>query len=265
MFKEIQGSWSLVLGVSSGFGKATAKALADRGGNIIGVHFDQAESADAAAAFAEELRRTGVSAHFFNLNAASANTRREVVGEAAGLVGDQGLRILLHSLAFGSLLPFVPEKEGQETVASRQLAMTLDVMANSLVYWVQDLLAAGLLGRGAKVYGMTSAGSTQVLDSYGPVSAAKAALESHLRQLATELAPRGIAANALRAGTTLTPALEKIPDSAAYAEVCRDRNPHKRLTEPEDVAEAIVLLSMTDSSWITGNVIGVDGGELNTA
>lgn len=60
-------------------------------------------------------------------------------------------------------------------------------------------------------------------------------------------------------------ALEKIPYSAAYAEVCRARNPHKRLTEPEDVAEAIVLLSMSDSSWLTGNVIGIDGGEILTA
>ncbi|MFE5109576.1 SDR family oxidoreductase [Streptomyces sp. NPDC056663] len=268
MITEIQGSWSLVLGVSSGFGRAVARALAERGGNVIGVHFDTADGAEAAAKFAGELRDTGVSAHFFNLNAASASTRREVVGQAVELAGDKGVRILLHSLAFGSLLPFAPSQDGpqdQETVNSRQLAMTLDVMANSLVYWTQDLLAAGLLRRGAKIYGMTSAGSTQVLDSYGPVSAAKAALEAHLRQLAAELAPRGIAANALRAGTTLTPALEKIPHSAAYAEVCRARNPHKRLTEPEDVAEAIVLLSMSDSSWLTGNVIGIDGGEILTA
>lgn len=268
MITEIQGSWSLVLGVSSGFGRAVAGALAERGGHVIGVHFDTADGAQAAAKFEETLRDTGVRAHFFNLNAASASTRREVVERAVELTGGQGIRILLHSLAFGSLLPFATAPDGpqdQETVNSRQLAMTLDVMANSLVYWTQDLLAADLLGPGSKIYGMTSAGSTRVLDSYGPVSAAKAALEAHLRQLAVELAPRGIAANALRAGTTLTPALEKIPGSAAYAEACRTRNPHQRLTEPEDVAEAIVLLSMSDSSWLTGNVIGIDGGEILTA
>ncbi|MFF4500675.1 SDR family oxidoreductase [Streptomyces sp. NPDC001401] len=265
MITEIRGSWSLVLGVSSGFGRATARALAERGGNIIGVHFDTSDGAEAAAKFADELRDLGVSGHFFNLNAASASTRSEVVSKAAELAGQQGVRIVLHSLAFGSLLPFVSASPEQGTIAPRQLAMTVDVMAHSLVYWTQDLVAAGLLPRGAKIYGMTSAGSTQVLDSYGAVSAAKAALEAHLRQLAVELAPRGVAVNALRAGTTLTPALEKIPGSAAYADACRARNPHGRLTEPEDVAEAIVLLSMSSSSWLTGNVIGVDGGELLTA
>jgi NAD(P)-dependent dehydrogenase (short-subunit alcohol dehydrogenase family) len=67
--------------------------------------------------------------------------------------------------------------------------------------------------------------------------------------------------NAVRAGTTITPALQKIPGSDGVIERCRTQNPHRRLTVPEDVAEAIVLLSSTDSSWITGNVIGVDGGE----
>ena len=265
MITEIQGSWSLVLGVSSGFGRATAKAVAARGGNVIGVHLDTSDGAQAAEKLADELRNTGVRAQFFNLNAASAATRAEVVSEAVELAGPQGLRILLHSLAFGTLLPFVSSPENPQAIAPRQMAMTVDVMAHSLVYWVQDLLDADLLPRGAKIFAMTSAGSTRVLDSYGPVSAAKAALESHVRQLAAELAPRGIAVNALRAGTTLTPALAKIPNSSAYAEACRTRNPHGRLTEPEDVAEAVVLLAMSDSSWTTGNVIGVDGGETASA
>ena len=60
---------------------------------------------------------------------------------------------------------------------------------------------------------MTSAGGTRVLPFYGAVSAAKAALESHVRQLALELAPRGVTVNAIRAGVTDTPALRKIPGS----------------------------------------------------
>ena len=96
---------------------------------------------------------------------------------------------------------------------------------------------------------------------YGPVSAAKAALESHIRQLALELAPRGITANAIRAGVADTPALRKIPGHEHMMEIARQRNPHGRLTTPQDVAEAIALLSRSESAWITGNVIGCDGGE----
>ncbi|GGK75956.1 SDR family oxidoreductase [Mangrovihabitans endophyticus] len=258
-------SWSLILGVSSGFGRATAREMARRGANVIGVHFDTADGAEEAQKLAEEIRDTGVQAHFFNLNAASASTRVEVVARTGELTGDRGVRVLLHSLAFGTLLPFVATPQSPEVVTARQMAMTVDVMAHSLVYWVQDLHAAGLLPRGAKVFSMTSAGSSHALGSYGPVSAAKAALEAHTRQLAVELAPQGVAVNALRAGTTLTPALQKIPGSAAYADACRARNPHRRLTEPEDVAEMIGLFAGTDSSWMTGNVIGVDGGELISA
>ena len=69
-------------------------------------------------------------------------------------------------------------------------------MANSLVYWVQDLWRGGFLEQGSKIYAMTSEGSTRVVPSYGVVSSAKAALESHIRQLAMELARLGIGATA---------------------------------------------------------------------
>ena len=108
---------------------------------------------------------------------------------------------------------------------------------------------------------MTSSGGTRVLPFYGPVSAAKAALESHIRQLASELAPQGITANAIRAGVTDTPALQKIPRHDAIIAEARRRNPSGRMTTTEDVARAIVVLSHPDTYWITGNVIGVDGGE----
>src|SRR5439155_130876 len=114
--------------------------------------------------------------------------------------GEAGaLRVLLHSLAFGTLKPFVADPM-KDAVNQAQMDMTLDVMAHSLVYWTQEVVARGLMTRGGRVYAMTSSGSTRVLPFYGPVSAAKAALESHIRQLATELAPRGITANAIRAG-----------------------------------------------------------------
>jgi enoyl-[acyl-carrier-protein] reductase (NADH) len=108
---------------------------------------------------------------------------------------------------------------------------------------------------------MTSSGSTRVIPSYGAVSAAKCVLESHTRQLAMELAHRGITVNALRGGVTRTPASEKIPGSAQLFEQAARRNPHGRLTTPDDVAAAVVALCHPGTDWITGNVINVDGGE----
>jgi enoyl-[acyl-carrier-protein] reductase (NADH) len=139
-------------------------------------------------------------------------------------------------------------------------------MANSLVYWVQDLWRAGLLESGAKIFAMTSEGSARMIPSYGAVSAAKAALESHCRQLAMELGRlhAGVAVNAIRAGVTDTPALRKIPEAARVVEATLTRNPHGRLTTVQDVADAIVTLAATDSDWISGNVINVDGAEFVT-
>ena len=93
------------------------------------------------------------------------------------------------------------------------------------------------------------------------MSAAKAGLESHCRQLALELAPRGIAVNALCAGVTDTAALRKIPGADGMLRMATERNPSQRLTRTEDVARAMAALSHPVAYWITGNVINVDGGE----
>ena len=112
---------------------------------------------------------------------------------------------------------------------------------------------------------MTSSGGTRVMPFYGAVSAAKAALESHVRQLALELGPVGVAVNALRAGITDTPASRKIPAAEYLFQEARRRNPGGRLTEPADVAGALVSLCLPGAGWISGNVIGVDGAEDVTA
>jgi NAD(P)-dependent dehydrogenase (short-subunit alcohol dehydrogenase family) len=134
-------------------------------------------------------------------------------------------------------------------------------MGNDVVYWVQDLLASDMLGSPGRIFAMTSEGDRRVWKGYGPVSAAKCALEANIRQLAVELAPRGITANCILAGVTDTPALRKIPGNEAMIEASLRRNPHGRLTTPDDVAAFISLLCDDRSAWVTGNIIGCDGGE----
>jgi enoyl-[acyl-carrier-protein] reductase (NADH) len=139
--------------------------------------------------------------------------------------------------------------------------MTLDVMASSLVYWTQAVVWRGLMASGGRILAMTSAGSHRAMHAYGPVSAAKAALEAYVRQLALELAPRGITTNAIRAGVTDTAAARKIPDWESVSGRALGLNPGGRLTTPQDVAGAVALLVEPGAQWINGDVIGVDGGE----
>src|SRR5262249_6473066 len=140
----LAGSWSLVLGASGGIGAGCAVALATAGSHILGVHLDRAVRQPDVDTLQERLRATGTQAHFFNDNAASAAGRERVLTEVAKLTGPDGVRVFVHSLAFGALVPFMPTEEGRPVVDSRQLDMTLSVMAHSLVLWTQDMFRAGL-------------------------------------------------------------------------------------------------------------------------
>lgn len=257
-----KGRWALILGASSGFGEACARALAGEGYDIFGVHLDRRAGLKRVAEIREELEGMGRRAHFFNMNAADPDKMNGALDEMEEAM-DSGDRIgvLMHSLAFGTLREYV----GDDGVTPAQMDMTVRVMAHSIVDWSQAVLQRDLMGEGGRIFAMTSSGSSRVIPSYGPVSAAKAALEAHCRQLAYELAPRGITVNALRGGVTDTAALRKIPGSEALVEGATARNPSGRLTTPEDVARATVALCSPDSYWITGNVINVDGGEDITA
>lgn len=260
----LEGDWALILGASSGFGEATALELASLGMNIFGVHLDRKGTLPNAERIMGQIRAAGREAVFFNVNAADPDKRQEILNEIQTRLNADGrpgmVRVLLHSLAFGTLKPFIT-KSPADAIAKSHLDMTLDVMANSLVYWVQGLVARQLMGRGGRIFAMTSAGGARVWQTYGAVSAAKAALESHIRQFTLELAPLGITANAIMAGVTDTPALRKIPGSDEMITLAQRKNPSGRLTTPKDVAEAIGLLSHPKAHWVTGNVLCVDGGE----
>ncbi len=264
--------WALILGASSGMGEASALALARAGYRIAGIHLDFRQGLAHVAEITEAIEACGSEALFINMNAADDEKRGEALARLRARFGRSEAegchpydRVVLHSLAVGSLRPFIAD-DPRGAISRKQMEMTLDVMANSLVYWVQDLVRGGFLEAGSKIFAMTSEGSTRVVPTYGAVSAAKSALESHCRQLAMELARRktGITVNAVRAGVTMTPALLKIPEHEAIIEAGTRRNPGGRLTTTQDVGAAIVALSADGLDWVSGNVIGVDGGEFVT-
>ncbi|MAT40666.1 MAG: 3-oxoacyl-ACP reductase [Ectothiorhodospiraceae bacterium] len=263
MTRKDPKQWALILGASSGFGAATARHLAHNGYNILGIHLDRKATMGAVEELIEDIKSTGHSAIFHNINAADPVKRHEALDDFVDNVHREGrpeIRVLFHSLAFGTLKPLVG-RSSEEMITKQQLEMTLDVMANSLIYWTQDCVRRHLLGRGARIFAMTSDGASLNLPFYGAVSAAKAALESYIRQLALELGPRGIIANALLAGVTDTPALNKIPGARNMLIAAIAKNPLSRATHPEDVAKAVLTLVDSGADFINGNIIGVDGGE----
>ena len=260
--------WALILGASSGFGAAAGRSLSRQGYPIVGVHLDLRGTIASALQARDDMAANGVPVVFHNVNAADDGKRHAVIDATTKLFEerraagkDPFVAVVLHSLAFGTTLSYISDSPDVKEVSQKQLEMTADVMAHSLVYWTRDLFHAGLLGDGSRIFAMTSEGATKAVPTYGPVSAAKAALEAHVRQLALELIGHGITVNAIRAGVTDTPALRRIPGHEELRAVAEKRNPGGRLTRPEDVGEALVALASTRLYWMTGNTIGVDGGE----
>ncbi len=255
--------YALILGVSSGFGRACAVELARIGYNIYGVHLDTGTNKEKTEEFRRGLEQLNIKATFFNVNAADDQKRKEiiqVISDNQAANPKQVLRVLIHSLAFGAIRPFFSENS-EEMVNKRQIEMTMDVMSNSLVYWAQDLFKLRLLAENSRIFGLTSIGGSRAMANYGAVSAAKASLEAYIRQIAVELAPYKITANAILAGLTDTPAAQKIPGFPKMLKHAKQHNPFNRNTVPEDVAQAISLLIDEKFYWITGQTIGVDGGE----
>lgn len=260
--------YALILGASSGFGEAVSLELAKAGFSILGVHLDRGNNLTKVEQVIRQIKDFGVNAIFFNVNAASEKKRMEVIETLQSHFKENGnkakIKVFLHSLAFGSLAPFI-HNDPKVRLSQKQMDMTMNVMANSLVYWVQDFFHHDLLGRGAKIYSMTSSGSNRVTPFYGAVSAAKSALESHTRQLALELAPYEITVNAIRAGVTFTPALRKIPGHETMIDLALSQIPFKRLTQPADIAKFILAQVTSDELWATGNIFNIDGGEIAIA
>ena len=124
-----------------------------------------------------------------------------------------------------------------------------------------NLFKNNLFAEDSRIIAFTSEGSKKPLKFYAAVSAAKAALEAISRSIALEFASFGIKCNCIQAGVTETRSLKMIPGSEDLIKNSMERNPNKRLTTPEDVANVVSLLCKEEAKWISGNVISVDGGE----
>ena len=251
--------WVLLLGGSTGHGAATAKKLAGDGYGIIAFHFDRGDAKKIAEeTIAEVNQLSDGRCHYFNTNAASEETIDEYLPKISEITKGASLKLLLHSIAFGTTTNFF----GEKPVTQRQMDMTVHVMGNSLLYWTQKLFSEKLLGEGSRVMGLTSEGNYLAMEGYGPVSVAKVAMEAIIRQIGWELGQYGITANAVQAGVTPTRALTKITDKwEDWIENTKKRNPMHRTTTPEDIAGTVSMLLKPEADFINCSIIYCDGGE----
>jgi len=227
----------LVTGGSRGIGKGIALRLARDGAARVAIGYFRSDAA------AEELRALGAEPVLVRGNVTSARVAEQV--EALG-----ALDVLVHNAATGVIRPALETED-------KHWDWTLNANARALLGLVR--VAAPAMPAGATVVGISSLGSSRVLENYTLVGTSKAALEALVRYLAVELAPRGIRVNAVSAGVVETGALEHFPNREEML-ASAARNPVGRLVTPDDVAGVVSFLCSADAEMIRGQTIVIDGG-----
>jgi enoyl-[acyl-carrier protein] reductase III len=237
-----EGRSVLVTGGTRGIGKAIALRLVREGAARVALGYLRNDSAAEAAA--EEVRGAGAEPILVRGNVAS----EKVVGEFASH-GPYGA--VVHNAATGVI------RSALET-EDKHWDWTLGANARALLSLARA--CAPEMEPGSSIVAVSSLGAQRVLENYILVGTSKAALESVVRYLAVELAPRGIRANAVSAGVVETEALEHFPNREEMLRGGRTRTPAGRLVEPDDVAGAVVFLCSPDAEMVRGHTLVVDGG-----
>jgi enoyl-[acyl-carrier protein] reductase III len=237
-----EGKSVLVTGGSRGIGKAIALRFADLGAAKVAVGYLRNDRA--AEETAAELRTLGADPSLVRGNVASDRVAQQV--EELG-----ALDVLVHNAATGVIRPAleVEEKHWDWTLG-----------ANSRALLSLTRAAAPAMEPGSSIVGISSLGATRVLENYVLVGTSKAALESLVRYLAVELAPRGIRVNAVSAGVIETEALAHFPNREQMLAAARERTPAGRMVGPADVADAVCFLCSPQAEMVRGQTLIVDGG-----
>jgi len=239
---KLDGRAVLVTGGTRGIGKAIALRFAELGaGRVVAGYLRKDSVAEEAA---DEVRAAGAEPVLVRGNVSSQRTVSELASHGP-------YAAVVHNAATGVI------RAALET-DDRHWDWTMAANARALLSLARA--CAPDMEPGSSIVGVSSLGSTRVMENYVLVGASKAALESVVRYLAVELAPRGIRVNAVSAGLVETRALEHFANREEMLSSSLARTPVGRLVEPEDVAGAVAFLCSPEAEMVRGHVLVVDGG-----
>jgi len=236
---------AIVTGASRGIGAAIAARLATEGAKVV---VNYARSERAANDVVEAIGKSSG-------EAIAVRADISELDQIAGLI-DQTLEkfgrldILVNNAAYS-------QRRTLDEVDRDHFARHFTLNVRGLLFTTQA--AARHMTSGGRIINITSGIVRARVAGSAVYAGSKAAVEAFTRCLAAELGPRGIAINSLAPGPTESDMLrESVPEPVQKALV--SQTPLGRLGTPQDIADAVAFLASDDSRWITGEVIGANGG-----
>ena len=243
---DLKGKSAFVTGGTRGIGLATALAMADMGADVAINFFRSRESAKAAV---DEIQKRGVKSVAIRANVGNEEQIPKMFHEVKAAFGK--LDILVSNAAlghFGNVLD----------VNDKTWDVAMNTNAKALLFCAQE--AVKMMPDGGRIVALTSLGSHRYIPGYAAIGVSKAAIETLVRYLAYELAPKKINVNAVSGGFIDTDSLKIFPSYDQLISESIRRTPFGRVGTTEEVANMAAFLCTPQASWVTGQTIIVDGG-----
>lgn len=246
--EKLKGKIALITGGDSGIGRSTAVHFAREGANVAIIYYDELEDAKETKRL---IRKEGAECLLLRGDLRNEDFCKKVVAQTIAEFGT--INILVNNAAMQ-----FPE-EDIENISTSQIHQTFETNIYPLFFVTQEVLKS--MQHGDCIINTTSVtayrGSEHLLD----YSSSKGAIVSFTRSAATMLAEKGIRVNAVAPGPVWTPLIPATFTEEQVAVFGQD-TPMKRAGQPSEIGPAYVFLASEDSSYITGQVIHPNGGEI---
>ena len=244
--KLLEGKNAIITGGSRGIGKGIAQVFAQHGANVAFTYNSSSQSADELA---KELESLGVKAKAYQSNAASFEESQKLVDDVAKDFGAIDIVVNNAGITKDNLLMRMSEGDFDKVI---------EVNLKSIFNMTKAVQRTMLKQRSGSIINLSSVVGVTGNAGQANYAASKAGIIGFSKSMAQELGSRNIRTNVIAPGFIETEMTEKLDEKTVQG--WRDAIPLKRGGKPEDIANACVYLGSELSSYVTGQVIHVDGG-----
>ncbi|GGZ48696.1 MULTISPECIES: 3-oxoacyl-[acyl-carrier-protein] reductase [Mesonia] len=246
--KILEGKNAIITGASRGIGRGIAQVFAQHGANVA---FTYSSSVEAAEELEQELTNMGVKAKAYKSNAASFEEAQDLIAQVSKDFSSIDILINNAGITKDNLLMRMSEEDFDKVI---------EVNLKSIFNMTKAVQRTMLKQRHGSIINMSSVVGVKGNAGQSNYAASKAGIIGFSKSMALELGSRNIRTNVIAPGFIETEMTAKLDEKTVQG--WRDNIPLKRGGSPEDIANACVYLGSDLSSYVTGQVINVDGGML---